>query len=157
MVTSGKGISYGIPWIMLESYEKTEHWEQNVFELKVRGILSDKEIYIRSSSKNWSKLEAEFVSLAATYTKNPVLGIDVSKALSKDGTKMMSSEKKLTPSRELEETYETKINIKRTKNTYAAESSQGSLTDTFFNEELGLMMENLPAGATRSSLWEILG
>jgi hypothetical protein len=58
MATPGKGISYGIPWIMLESYDKTEHWDHNVFELKVRGILSDKEIYLRTAVKNWSKLEA---------------------------------------------------------------------------------------------------
>ena len=90
MANAGKGISYGIPWIMLESYDKTEHWDHNVFELKVRGILSDKEIYIRTAVKNWSKLEAEFTSLASTYTKNPVLGIDVSKAISKDGTLAVS-------------------------------------------------------------------
>lgn len=85
MENPNRGISYGIPWIMVESYEKTLHWENNVFELKVRGILSDKEIYLRTS-KNWSKFEAEFISLASTFSKNPTLGIDVSRAISKDGS-----------------------------------------------------------------------
>ncbi len=49
------------------------------------------------------------------------------------------------------------MNIKRTKNQYAAESTQGSLADTYYNEELGLMMQNLPEGASRMSLWEVLG
>lgn len=89
-MTPNRGISYAIPWICLESFEKTTHWDYNVFEVKVRGILSSKEMYIRTV-KNWHKFESEFISLASTYSKNPILGIDSSKAIPKDGTSSQQS------------------------------------------------------------------
>ena len=51
---------------------------------------------------------------------------------------------------------ESKVNIGRRKNAYNNENQKGSLQNTFFNEELGIMMEKMVEGCTRNDYWEIL-
>ncbi len=45
---------------------------------------------------------------------------------------------------EVVEIEHTKVNIGRRKNAYGDKNQKGSIRDTFFNEELGLMMEQMP-------------
>jgi hypothetical protein len=52
--------------------------------LQIRGLLSNKDIFVKTH-KNFNKFENEFRSLSTTYSKNPILGIDTSNSISKDG------------------------------------------------------------------------
>lgn len=56
---------------------------------------------------------------------------------------------------EVQEIEQTKVNIGRRKNAYGDKDQKGSLRDTYFNDELGLMMEKIPEGSSRKDLWDI--
>ena len=66
-----------------------------------------------------------------------------------------NSEKKKTVL-EVNEIEYTKVNIGRRTNPYGDNNQKGTIRETYFNEELGIMMQKFPEGCSRADLWEIL-
>ena len=146
------GTNYGIPWIMIEGFSKVSRNNRDALEVKIRGLLMNVEIYLTCTYRaDFSKLHKEIVSFCETYNKNPNLGINFS-SLDMEGGKGTSPFLKEVEVQEIEQT---KVNIGRRKNAYGDKDQKGSLRDTYFNDELGLMMERIPEGSSRKDLWDI--
>lgn len=57
--------NYGIPWIMLERFVKTDYNNKEALELHIRGILKDVELYISCANRgDFSKMHKEIVSFS---------------------------------------------------------------------------------------------
>lgn len=80
------------------------------------------------------------MSFSETYNRNPTLGINFADL---DENNDLANEK-ITKSDEIVEFEQTKVNIGRKKNSYGDKNKKGTIKETFFNDELGLMMEKLP-------------
>lgn len=146
------GTNYGIPWIMIEGFSKATRNNRDALEVKIRGLLKNVEIYLTCTHRaDFSKLHKEIVSFCETYNKNPNLGVNFS-ALDTDGGKNLPA---FAKEMEVQEIEQTKVNIGRRRNAYGDKDQRGSLRDTYFNEELGLMMERIPEGSSRKDLWDI--
>ena len=86
------------------------------------------------------KMHKEIANFSESYTKNSTLG-----------TEVVSTEKigeESLPISTLPDVEE--------KNAYGDANQREQLKSTFFNEELGIMMEKMPEGVSRSDLWQIL-